>query len=87
MRNPLSAIIQCADEIGTSLAEYDNDLLDVILPREVVDNHAEAAQTIMICAQHQKRIIEDVLTLSKLDSNLLLITPIEVRWRFTKERY
>jgi CheY-like chemotaxis protein len=79
MRNPLSAIIQCADEIGTSLAEYDNDLLDVILPREVVDNHAEAAQTIMICAQHQKRIIEDVLTLSKLDSNLLLITPIEVQ--------
>jgi signal transduction histidine kinase len=28
---------------------------------------------------HQKRVIDDVLTLSKLDSNLILITPMRVQ--------
>jgi signal transduction histidine kinase len=39
----------------------------------------EAAQTIVLCAQHQKRIVDDILTLSKLDSNLLLISPDRVK--------
>ena len=30
----------------------------------------------MLCAQHQGRIINDVLTLSKLDSGLLLVSAI-----------
>lgn len=29
----------------------------------------------ILCAQHQKRIVDDILTLSKLDSNLLVISP------------
>jgi CheY-like chemotaxis protein len=33
----------------------------------------------MQCANHQKRIIDDVLTLSKLDSMLLSITPVAVK--------
>ena len=36
----------------------------------------EAASTILLCVQHQKAIFDDVLTISKLDSNLLLIAPI-----------
>jgi signal transduction histidine kinase len=28
---------------------------------------------------HQKRVIDDVLTLSKMDSNLILITPMRVQ--------
>jgi signal transduction histidine kinase/DNA-binding NarL/FixJ family response regulator len=79
MRNPLSAIIQCADWIGTSLAEYDRESKNVTVPREMTDGYTDAAQTIVLCAQHQKRIIDDILTLSKLDSDLLLITPVEVR--------
>jgi signal transduction histidine kinase/DNA-binding NarL/FixJ family response regulator len=79
MRNPLSAIIQCADMISTSLAEFNVGSKDLTIPREVVDSDVDAAQTIILCAQHQKRIIDDILTLSKLDSDLLLITPVEVR--------
>jgi signal transduction histidine kinase/DNA-binding NarL/FixJ family response regulator len=79
MRNPLSAIIQCADLISTSLTEFDAGLKDLTIPREIVDSHIDAAQTIILCAQHQRRIIDDILTLSKLDSDLLLITPIEVQ--------
>ncbi|KUJ18979.1 putative histidine kinase M3YPp [Mollisia scopiformis] len=79
MRNPLSAIIQCADYIATSLSEFEGDSKNVTLPREVADGYADAAQTVVLCAQHQKRIIDDILTLSKLDSDLLLITPIEVQ--------
>ncbi|CZR55813.1 related to sensory transduction histidine kinase [Phialocephala subalpina] len=79
MRNPLSAIVQCADWIVTSLLEFEGDPKNVTIPREVVDGYADAAQTVVLCAQHQKRIIDDILTLSKLDSDLLLITPIEVQ--------
>jgi signal transduction histidine kinase len=34
---------------------------------------------IVSCSMHQKRVIDDVLTLSKLDSNLILITPMRVQ--------
>ena len=79
MRNPLSAIVQCVDWIGTSLTEFEDDANNVVIPREMIDGYVDAAQTIFLCAQHQKRIIDDVLTLSKLDSDLLLITPVEVQ--------
>ena len=35
-------------------------------------------QIITSCSLHQKRVIDDVLTMSKLDSNLILVTPISV---------
>jgi signal transduction histidine kinase len=75
LRNPLSAILQSADSIITGLDDKearrkkDNEMLDGIL---------EAAQTIILCAQHQKCIVDDILCLSKLDSNLLAITPDKV---------
>ncbi|TID26531.1 histidine kinase hhk13p [Venturia nashicola] len=78
MRNPLSAILQCADEIATGLADYqvgDSNAIDA----ELVKNSVEAAQTITLCAQHQKQIVDDILTLSKLDSHMLMVTPIDVQ--------
>jgi CheY-like chemotaxis protein len=45
------------------------------LPLVLVDEAIEAADTIIYCAMHQKRIIGDILTLSRLDSNLLLVSP------------
>lgn len=80
MRNPLSAILQCADEISSTLSEYlvrDEGLLQTV--KDVLDSSIDAAQTIALCAQHQKRIVDDVLTLSKLDSALLLVTPVDVQ--------
>ncbi|RAL68170.1 hypothetical protein DID88_008879 [Monilinia fructigena] len=60
MRNPLSAILQCSDEITSALT-------------------IDAAQTIALCAQHQKRIVDDILTLSKLDSALLVVAPVSTQ--------
>jgi signal transduction histidine kinase/CheY-like chemotaxis protein len=80
MRNPLSAILQCADEITTTLSEYqtrDEGLSQTV--KDVFDSSIDAAQTIALCAQHQKRIVDDVLTLSKLDSAFLLVTPVDVQ--------
>ncbi|KAL2061257.1 hypothetical protein VTL71DRAFT_7530 [Oculimacula yallundae] len=79
MRNPLSAIVQCADFIGGSLEQFDCDQNNVIIPHDVIEGYVEATETIILCAQHQKRIIDDVLTLSKLDSGLLAISPIDVQ--------
>ncbi|TVY40465.1 Hybrid signal transduction histidine kinase K [Lachnellula subtilissima] len=76
MRNPLSAILQCADGISTSLNEYlaERASLDPELI-STIEGAIESAETIQLCAQHQKSIVDDILTISKLDSNLLLITP------------
>ncbi|CZT04501.1 related to sensory transduction histidine kinase [Rhynchosporium agropyri] len=79
MRNPLSAIVQCADWIGGSLDKFECDKNNVVIPRDVIEGYVEATDTIVLCAQHQKRIIDDVLTLSKLDSDLLAIAPIDVQ--------
>ncbi|EHA53305.1 autoinducer 2 sensor kinase/phosphatase luxQ [Pyricularia oryzae 70-15] len=77
MRNPLSAILQCADDISTALAESSSTQTP---PRhEVVESCVDAAQTIALCVQHQKSIVDDILTISKLDSSLLHITPLPAR--------
>jgi PAS domain S-box-containing protein len=73
MRNPLSAILQCADDIYSALDEY--VVQDLPPSKKAVENCIDAAKTISLCVQHQKNIVDDILTISKLDSNLLLITP------------
>lgn len=76
MRNPLSAILQCADQITNQISAFARYSI-----REEVETLLEscldAAHTINLCASHQKRIVDDILTLSKLDSNLLAVTPID----------
>ncbi|KAF2006728.1 hypothetical protein P154DRAFT_481635 [Amniculicola lignicola CBS 123094] len=78
MRNPLSAILQCADEISTILGDFKTSGLTTI-PPTIVSDSIDAAQTIALCAQHQKRIVDDVLTLSKLDSAMLMVTPVDTQ--------
>jgi signal transduction histidine kinase len=46
---------------------------------DLVESNFDSVQTIIACAIHQKRIVDDILTLSKLDSRLLLITPVRVQ--------
>ncbi|KAF1982437.1 hypothetical protein K402DRAFT_424545 [Aulographum hederae CBS 113979] len=77
VRNPLSAVMHCSEDIANSLSLISS----VILPQdhrsmESIQNAIENANTIAYCVQHQKRIIDDVLTLSKLDSSLLTICPV-----------
>ncbi|XP_014553998.1 hypothetical protein COCVIDRAFT_40026 [Bipolaris victoriae FI3] len=89
IRNPLGAVMHCADALSHSLSE-----MKLILDRtsrqnardvdhktttkrlqECTSSMIEAADTIMACTVHQKRIIDDILSISKLDSNLLEICP------------
>lgn len=80
MRNPLSAIVHCADAITTAVDECQAQLAAVPKPcLDALTDNVQSAKIILQCANHQKRIIDDVLTLSKLDSMLLSITPVAVK--------
>ncbi|EPE10105.1 hsp90-like protein [Ophiostoma piceae UAMH 11346] len=81
MRNPLSAILQTVDEITSSISDLRATIKSGKEPdyNSVLDNILEASNTISLCSNHQKRIVEDVLTLSKLDSRLLPVTPVDVQ--------
>ncbi|CAM1502273.1 Fc.00g042570.m01.CDS01 [Cosmosporella sp. VM-42] len=46
--------------------------------KKLLEDSIENAETIVTCAQHQKRIVDDILTMSKLDSKLLAVTPCTV---------
>jgi signal transduction histidine kinase len=78
MRNPLSAILQCSDEIISTLNDF-RQTGDNMLPDGLLSSCLDAAQIINLCSQHQKRIVDDILTLSKLDSQLLLVTPVDAQ--------
>ncbi|USW46719.1 Putative PAS domain, signal transduction response regulator, receiver domain, CheY-like superfamily [Septoria linicola] len=65
IRNPLSAMMHCADEIIENAKNKPQDWTHDVL---------EAAQNIAYCSQHIQNIVGDVLTLSKLDSNLIEIS-------------
>jgi PAS domain S-box-containing protein len=83
MRNPLSAILQCADDITATLSdvlEKNEDKHTLSKSQtEQLENSIYAAETVILCAQHQKRIVDDVLTLSKLDSHMLVVCPVDVQ--------
>lgn len=86
LRNPLSAVVQSADSIISTLQGLPVDALcssslDKEFPKmkEDLKTSIEGLQTIVSCSLHQKRVIDDVLTLSKLDPSLILITPIPVQ--------
>ncbi|AEO53129.1 hypothetical protein MYCTH_2294065 [Thermothelomyces thermophilus ATCC 42464] len=82
MRNPLNAILQSADEISSGLSRFRQAGASARAPGAIdalVDSCVEAASIVSLCANHQKRIVDDILTLSKLDSNLLLVTPVDVQ--------
>ncbi|KAF2707300.1 hypothetical protein K504DRAFT_384535 [Pleomassaria siparia CBS 279.74] len=80
MRNPLSAIVHCADEISHALEDLQLKCPDIPGPcLDTLTDNVASANIVIQCANHQKRIIDDVLTLSKLDSMLLSITPSAVR--------
>lgn len=91
MRNPLSAILQSVDEITGSVSAFraggggggggdaGGQAGDAARLDDLLEDVLEAVSTISLCANHQKRIVEDVLTLSKLDSKLLLVRPTDVQ--------
>lgn len=84
MRNPLSAVVQCADSIfesvntiSTAIAQASGLDSDT---RKYLDDELklslDSLGTIISCSLHQKRVVDDILTLSKMDSKLMTITPV-----------
>lgn len=86
LRNPLSAVVQCADSVINTLrgvihrfrAAPDSHIIPYQTEEDMLLS-IDSLQTIVSCSLHQKRVIDDVLTLSKLDSNLITITPTRVQ--------
>lgn len=93
IRNPLGATVHCADLLKESLVEA-KELIDELLQGDSDDTSrqnigaqlaehftsgTEAVDTILSCSMHQKRVTDDILSLSKLDSNLLDVSPSTVR--------
>ncbi|KAK6352854.1 hypothetical protein TWF696_004854 [Orbilia brochopaga] len=72
LRNPLSAILQSADEIQMTLTA----LVDIDADPAALSAIQDAADTILACGEHQKKIIDDILNLSKLDAGLLTVDPV-----------
>ena len=79
MRNPLSAIMQCADGILSSYSFSDGNPPTPTTYFDLLDQTLDSAQTIAQCAQHMRHIVDDILTISKLDSGLLVITPVDAQ--------
>jgi signal transduction histidine kinase/CheY-like chemotaxis protein len=92
IRNPLSAMLHCSDEIIVSLEDSLKALNKLAsagpdapesrtlsVPLSLLRTTQHSARTIVYCIQHQRRVVDDVLTLSKLDSDLLTVSPCAVR--------
>ncbi|KAF2157759.1 hypothetical protein K461DRAFT_236178 [Myriangium duriaei CBS 260.36] len=88
IRNPLGAVVHCADSILTSLVDLEalTKEMSAMMPHkqmrqllDIYESSFDAVNTIISCSTHQRRIVDDVLTWSKLNSNLLKITPSMVR--------
>ncbi|KAK6540259.1 hypothetical protein TWF694_009073 [Orbilia ellipsospora] len=51
-------------------------LVDIDADPAALSAIQEAADTILACGEHQKKIIDDILNLSKLDAGLLTVDPV-----------
>ncbi|KAK4629239.1 hypothetical protein CLAFUW4_08285, partial [Fulvia fulva] len=79
--NPLSAVVHCADLVRSSLAGLSDTVEGFATesPDErsrlakLCGSAQEANGIVFPCCAHQKRIVDDILTMSKLDSKLVTI--------------
>lgn len=79
-RNPLAAITLCADDLSSNVREIlSGHGDDLVFSRKSATALLESIDIIVSCARHQKRIIDDVLTFSKLDSGMLKTCPVPMR--------
>ncbi|KAJ5962131.1 hypothetical protein N7501_007072 [Penicillium viridicatum] len=72
IRNPLSAIVHCTEDIQEAIYNKKPEEISIM-------NITEAAETISLCIRHQKKIVNDVLTFSKLDASMLPLSPRKVQ--------
>ncbi|ERS99537.1 hypothetical protein HMPREF1624_04740 [Sporothrix schenckii ATCC 58251] len=86
IRNPLTVIMHCGDAVLECLTRLRDDVRafagPVSDPRQralaMLEDGIDYAEIIVGSALHQKSIVDDILTMSKLDSDLLAVTPVTV---------
>ncbi|OQD76077.1 hypothetical protein PENDEC_c005G06524 [Penicillium decumbens] len=74
IRNPLSAILHCTEDILQAVRDGDTGQVSLA-------DISQAAETISFCVAHQKKIVDDVLTFSKLDASMVTLSPERVQPR------
>ncbi|KAI4718477.1 putative histidine kinase HHK15p [Aureobasidium sp. EXF-10727] len=79
VRNPLSAMLQLANSISGSLEDYKEKDISAEEYLHVVQENIEAAKTIIFCASHMRKILDDVLVLSKMDFMIFSLSPSPVQ--------
>ena len=88
LRNPLSAIVLSADSsverlqaiVQEGVAATGSGVAGLAPgPQHEVEDTLEDLKIISHCCVHMTRLIDDVLTLSKLDNQFLIITPVPSR--------
>jgi signal transduction histidine kinase len=67
--NPLSALVHCVEDINDALREEEEN--GQVNTKQIT----EALETMNLCITHQKTIVDDVLSFSKLDSSMLDLRP------------
>ncbi|CCG84217.1 protein of unknown function [Taphrina deformans PYCC 5710] len=75
LRNPLGAIIQSSDFLVDKLTQGMSST-GFMKPHIVKEDDVEDLRTIVLCAQHMSRIINDTLNLSKLEGGMLIATHV-----------
>ncbi|KAK0252425.1 hypothetical protein LTS09_012543 [Friedmanniomyces endolithicus] len=66
IRNPLSAVMHSTEDIEDAISNEAHIEVPAI---------REAVETINLCLQHQRNIVDDVLSYSKLDASMLSLVP------------
>lgn len=74
VRNPLSAILHCTEDILQLVQNNDSSQIPM---GEIL----QAAETISLCVAYQKKIVDDVLVFSKLDASMVTLSPRSVQPR------
>lgn len=68
IRNPLSAILHCTEDI---IEAVKGKKADQVQTEDII----QAAEIINLCILHQKKVVDDVLLFSKLDASMLTLSP------------
>ncbi|ORX86571.1 hypothetical protein K493DRAFT_268976 [Basidiobolus meristosporus CBS 931.73] len=85
LRNPLNGIYHSADLLHESLEKMQKEVRQESIRKvanwleKEIEDDLDVVDTITLCAQHQKKIADDVLHMSKINMNLLVLSKTKLR--------
>ncbi|ORX86570.1 hypothetical protein K493DRAFT_291249 [Basidiobolus meristosporus CBS 931.73] len=85
LRNPLNGIYHSADLLHESLEKVQKEVRKESIRKvanwleKEIEDDLDVVDTITLCAQHQKKIADDVLHMSKINMNLLVLSKTKLR--------